>query len=136
MASYDLVIRDNVVTPEGVIADGRVAVSGERIGAVGSGEEPQAKSAAQCRLCLRPARPDRRTDACWQSVRLSRPRADHALGGGRRRHHLGRHPCDEPQPVDAADVLEQKVAAIHKHAYSDVALYGTIKSAAIWDGRT
>ncbi len=35
-------------------------------------------------------------------------------------------PYDEPQPVDTLEVLERKIAAIHKHAYGDVALYATV----------
>ena len=40
MTAYDLVVQGNLVLPEGVLAHGWVAVSGERIAAVGTGEPP------------------------------------------------------------------------------------------------
>ena len=42
MPTFDLLIRGNIVKPTGILADGWVAVSGERIAAVGSGSEPAA----------------------------------------------------------------------------------------------
>jgi len=35
-------------------------------------------------------------------------------------------PYDEPRPVDTVELLEQKAAAVRKHAYGDVALYATV----------
>jgi allantoinase len=128
MAAYDLVIRGNVVTPEGVIADGWVAISGERIGAVGSGEEPQASQRHDAGSAfVLPGLIDGQTHAGSQfGFPGLEPTTRSAVAGGVTT--LVDMPYDEPQPVDATDVLEQKVAAIHKYAYCDVALYGTIKS--------
>lgn len=42
MSSADLVVRGDIVTPDGVISDGYVSVSGQTIEAVGDGTPPAA----------------------------------------------------------------------------------------------
>jgi allantoinase len=128
MASYDLVIRGGVVTPEGVISDGWVAVSGERIAAVGSGNEPQASRRHDAGSAfVLPGLIDGQTHAGSQfGFPGLEPTTRSAVAGCITT--MVDMPYDEPQPADGADVLEQKIAAIHTHAHCDVALYGTIKS--------
>ena len=49
MSEVDLVIRGDVVTPDRVIADGYIAVSGEIIESVGEGTPPAAAEVQDCR---------------------------------------------------------------------------------------
>ncbi len=41
---YDRIVRGNIVTPSGRIEGGWIAISGERIAAIGSGEAPAARA--------------------------------------------------------------------------------------------
>lgn len=128
MASFDLLIRGNVVTPEGVLPDGWVAISGEKIAAVGSGAEPESVRRHDAGSAyILPGLIDGQTHAGSQfGFPGIEPTTRSAVAGGITT--IVDMPYDEPQPVDRLDILDAKVAAIAKHAYCDVALYATVPS--------
>lgn len=126
MPSFDLVIRGNVVTPSGLVPDGWVAISGERIAAVGSGEEPPASRRHDAGdSYILPGLIDGQTHAGSQfGFPGLEPTTRSAIAGGITT--IVDMPYDEPQPIDGTAVLDAKVAAIRQYAYCDVALYATV----------
>ena len=133
MPSFDILIRGNVVTPQGVLPDSWVAIADERIAAVGSGSEPQATRRHDAGSAyILPGLIDGQTHAGSQfGFPGIEPTTRSAVAGGITT--IVDMPYDEPQPVDRLDVLKAKVAAISKHAYCEVALYATIPSVPVVD---
>jgi allantoinase len=126
--SYDLLIRGNIVTPEGILPDAWVAVQGETIAAVGSGSEPQAARRYDAGSAfVLPGLIDGQTHAGSQfGFPGIEPTTRSAVAGGITT--IVDMPYDEPQPVDSVEVLEAKVRMIGERAYCNVALYATVSS--------
>lgn len=126
MGMADLLIRGNVVTPSGVLEDGWVTVKGEKIAAVGTGTEPPASQRLDAGTSyVMPGLIDGQTHAGSQFGFSGVEFATKAgIAGGITT--IVDMPYDEPQPVDSVAVLNEKVAAIARHALADVALYGTV----------
>ncbi|MDT2022403.1 amidohydrolase family protein [Methylocella sp. CPCC 101449] len=128
MTSYDLLIRGNVVKPDGVLPDSWVAVRGETIAAVGSGAEPPAVSRYDAgQAFVMPGLIDGQTHAGSQfGFPGLEPTTRSAVAGGITT--IVDMPYDEPRPVDAVDVLDEKVGVINTRTYCNVALYATVSS--------
>lgn len=125
-AVFDLVLRGDVVTPGGVIANGWVAVRDGVIGAIGEGPVP---GAAEVRdysgRFLMPGAIDGQVHCCsWLGLEGIGPTSRSAVAGGVTT--IVDMPYDEPEPLTSVALLETKKAAIGRHAHCDVALYGTI----------
>jgi allantoinase len=126
VSMVDLVIHGNIVTPESILEEGWVAVHGAKIVAIGSAQAPEAASVRDARgRFVMPGAIDGQTHAgsqfgfpgVGQTTRS-------AIAGGVTT--IVDMPYDEPTPVHNRALLDEKVAAIRRHSYSDVALYGTV----------
>ncbi len=126
MPVADLLIRGAVVTPSGILEDGWVTVSGEKVAAVGTGTEPPAAERIDTGgAYVMPGLIDGQTHAGSQFGFAGVEFATRAgVAGGITT--IVDMPYDEPQPVDSVAVLQEKAAAIARHAIADVALYATI----------
>jgi allantoinase len=125
-APFDLVIRGDLVLPDAVLADGYVAVRGERIAAIGQGVAPPAASLADHsgRLVL-PGLVDGHmhtsSSTGWPGIEGASMSA--AAGGVTTCVDM---PYDVPRPVTDAAILREKVAWVERTSHVDMALYGTI----------
>lgn len=122
----DLVLRGRVVTPNGIVENGWIAITGQIIAAIGTGEAPAATGTEDFGSAfLLPGVVDGQTHAGSQigfpGMAMT---TQAAVRGGVTT--IVDMPYDHPTPVTNVAVLEDKVDAIHVHAVCDVALYGTI----------
>lgn len=122
----DLVLKGRVVTPAGIVENGWIAITGETISAVGTGEAPSAARTEDFGSAfLLPGVVDGQTHAGSQigfpGMAMT---TEAAVRGGVTT--IVDMPYDHPIPVTTAAVLKEKVEAIHAHAVCDVALYGTV----------
>lgn len=126
--TFDRIIAGRVVTPSGIIETGWLAIADSRIAAIGQGtERPDAGEIVDYgEAYLLPGVIDGQTHAGSQ---IGFP----GLGPTTRAAVMGGvttivdMPYDDPDPVTDGAVLAEKVAAIGRHAVSDVALYGTVR---------
>jgi allantoinase len=123
---YDLVVSGRVVTPAGILEPGWIAVSGETIAAIGTGEAPGSKRRLDYGSAhLLPGIIDGQTHAGSQiGFPGLAPTTKAAVMGGVTT--IVDMPYDHPDPVTTGAVLADKVAAVGKYALCDVALYGTV----------
>lgn len=123
---YRLVVRGDIVTPAGVIADGWLAVAGETIDAIGNGTAPTADQVHDARGSLvLPGVIDGQTHAGSQfGFPGLEPTTRSAVAGGVTT--IVDMPYDEPDPTYRGDILAAKVDAVGRYAHCDVALYGTM----------
>lgn len=123
---YELVISGRVVTPDGIIEEGWIAVHGETIAAIGTGETPAAtRQLDYGSAYLLPGIIDGQTHAGSQTGFPGLlPTTKAAVIGGVTT--IVDMPYDHPEPVATGAVLADKIAAIGTHALCDVALYGTV----------
>jgi allantoinase len=124
---YDLVVTGNVVTPEGIVPGGAVAVSNGRIAEVRpSASDLDAARVLDAEGCwVLPGAIDAHVH-CFSSPTegfLSATRA--AAAGGVTT--IIEMPYDVGAPVNSRAVLERKIEHLHKTAVVDVALLGTIR---------
>lgn len=121
----ELVVKGRVVTPEGVIENGWVAVEAGRIAAVGSGAAPPAGQVDDRENALiLPGAVDGQTHATsYKGLPGIADTTRSAIAGGVTT--LVDMPYDNPEPLDRPERLHAKVAAIAAHAHADMALYGT-----------
>ncbi|HYZ33895.1 MAG TPA: amidohydrolase family protein [Crenalkalicoccus sp.] len=128
-APYDLVIRGELVLPEGSIPDGHVAVRDGRIAAIGQGVPPPAREVAdhRGRLVL-PGLVDGHMHTSsalgWAGIEGASRTA--AAGGVTTCVDM---PYDVPRPVTDAAILAEKIAVVNATSHVDMALYGTITKA-------
>ena len=123
---YDSLVRGTVVTAAEVIPDGWIAITGERIAAVGEGQAPQAVTVLDYagKLVL----PGLVDGHMHTSSAIGWP----GIGGATRSAAAGGvttcvdMPYDVPQAVTDANVLAEKIGWVNRTAHVDVALYGTI----------
>lgn len=126
MAKFDLVIRGRVATEQQVIGDGWVAVSGEKIAAVGCGQAPDGLRTLDRRdAYLLPGVIDGQTHAGSQfGFKGVEKTSMSAIAGGVTT--MVDMPYDQPTPVHNLETLREKAAAVEALSYCDVALYGTV----------
>ena len=123
---YDSLVRGTVVTAAEVIPDGWIAITGERIAAVGDGAAPQAATVLDYagKLVL-PGLVDGHMHTSsaigWPGIEGATRSA--AAGGVTTCVDM---PYDVPQAVTDAAVLAEKIGWVNRTAHVDVALYGTI----------
>jgi allantoinase len=126
LAMDDSVVRGTVVTSMGTLRDGWVAIAGERITAVGTGQAPPAATVLDYgeNLVL-PGLVDGHMHTSsaigWPGIEGATRSA--AAGGITTCVDM---PYDVPQAVTNAGVLADKIGWVNRTAHVDVALYGTI----------
>jgi len=128
-ASFDSILRGEVVTADSVLADGFVAVREGRIAAIGQGEPPPARRVEDHRGRL--VLPGLVDGHMHTSSAIGWPGIAHATrsaaaGGVTTVCDM---PYDIPRPVTDAEIFRAKVAVVNETAHVDVALYGTITKA-------
>lgn len=123
---YDRVVAGRLVTPDGIVPDGWLAIARGRIAAIGTGPRPSAAATLEAGdRWVVPGAVDGQTHAgSYQGLKGLEPTTRSAVAGGVTT--LVDMPYDNPDPLDTVARLEAKVAAIETHAYCDVALYGTV----------
>lgn len=125
--AHDLVIRGDLVLPEGVIEGGHVAVREGRIAAIGQGPPPAAAEVAdhRGRLVL-PGLVDGHmhtsSSTGWPGIEGASMSA--AAGGVTTCVDM---PYDVPRSVTDAAILADKIAQVNRLSHVDIALYGTIR---------
>ena len=122
----DLLLRGTVVTPKKTLESGWVAVEGGKIAAIGPGDgAPEADQTVDHGAALiLPGVVDGQTHAtsCKGMEGIAETTRGAIAGGVTT---LVDMPYDNPAPLDRAERLAGKVAAIAEHAHADMALYGT-----------
>jgi allantoinase len=123
---YERLILGRVVTPSGILEQGWVAIAGETIAAVGTGEPPPAAETVDYGdAYLLPGAVDGQTHAGSQiGFSGMAPTSKAAVIGGITT--IVDMPYDEPDPITTRALLEEKIAAVNALSVSDVALYGTV----------
>ncbi|MFN6955628.1 MAG: dihydroorotase [Acetobacteraceae bacterium] len=124
---FDHLIRGDIVTPDAVLADGWVAVSGETIAAIGAGEPPEAAAVHDHRgRHVLPGLVDGHMHTSshtgWEGIAGATRSA--AAGGITTVCDM---PYDTPRSVMDAETLAAKIEAVRRHAYIDVSLYATVR---------
>jgi allantoinase len=120
------VIRGTLVTPEGSIENAWVATSDGRIAAIGQGAAPEAERMFDAGDALIfPGVVDGQTHAGSYAgyAGIASTTRSAAAGGVTTIVDM---PYDNPAPLASTDQLDAKVAAIHKQAHVNVALYATV----------
>ncbi len=123
----DTLIRGTIVTASDVLKDGWVAITGERIDAIGQGNPPPATTLLDYgdKLVL-PGLVDGHMHTSsaigWPGIEGSTRSA--AAGGVTTCVDM---PYDVPQAVTDADILADKIGFVERLAHVDMALYGTIR---------
>ena len=126
MSKADLVIRGDIVTPERVITNGYIAVSGETIEVVGEGEPPAAVETQDCRGCwIIPGVVDGQTHAASQLNQEGLGRASRAAAAGGITVMVDM-PYDDPKAISTREEFERKAGEVKRDCYIDVALHATI----------
>lgn len=125
-ATFDRILRGDIVTSETVLSDGFVAIREGRIAAIGAGTPPAARSVSDHRGML--VFPGLVDGHMHTSSSMGWPGIEHATrtaaaGGVTTVCDM---PYDVPKSVTDADIFREKVAVVEATAHVDVALYGTI----------
>jgi allantoinase len=125
-SEVDLVVSGNVVTLDNYLEDGWIAVNRGKIVSIGVGNRPPAVRAYDASSCvILPGVIDGQTHAGSQfGFPGIEATTRSAVAGGVTT--IVDMPYDQPDPVYTVEIMRNKVAAIGKHAYGDVALYATI----------
>ncbi len=124
--AFDLVLRGTLVRPAGPTPGGWIAVSGERIAAIGAGAPPPARAEEDFGdALLFPGFVDGQTHATsYRGLAGFAATSRSALAGGVTT--MVDMPYDNPDPLDTVARLEAKVAAVESLSACDVALYATV----------
>lgn len=122
----DLVIRGQIVTPQMIIPDGWVAISGSVIHAVGEGTAPSSEAVHDAGdAFVLPGIVDGQTHAgSYLGLPGIEPTTRSAIAGGVTT--IVDMPYDNPAPLSSREHLEAKVEAVERFAHCDVALYATV----------
>ncbi|MGV3491972.1 MAG: dihydroorotase [Devosia sp.] len=123
---YERLITGRVVTPNGILEQGWIAVTGGGIAGVGSGARPEAGEVIDYgQAHLLPGAVDGQTHAGSQiGFPGMAPTTKAAVIGGVTT--IVDMPYDEPDPIWNGRLLADKIAAVNDLAVCDVALYGTV----------
>lgn len=126
MDAFDLIIRGEVVTPDGIVSGGWLAVADGRIAAIGHGEVPAARATHDAGSAwVVPGAIDGQTHAgSYQGLKGIESTTRSAVAGGVTT--IVDMPYDNPEPVVNSDLLRTKIETVEELAHCDVALYGTI----------
>lgn len=124
--SFDLVIRGNIVLPDGLLEEGWVAVTGNKISAIGRGDMPDARETFDAgKDLVIPGVIDGQTHATsYGGLAGIRSTTRSAIAGGVTT--IVDMPYDNPAPLNTVERLADKISAIREHAHANVALYATI----------
>jgi allantoinase len=119
-------VRGTLVTPDGTIPGGWVAIEDGRIAAIGEGTSPGADSAFDAgEDYVLPGIVDGQTHAgSYGGFEGIGSTTRSAVAGGVTT--IVDMPYDNPAPVSTLELLDEKIATIGRLAHSDVALYATI----------
>lgn len=125
-APFDRVVCGDLVTAEGILARGFVAIRGETIAAIGQGAPPPARMIDDhAGRLIFPGLVDGHMHTSsamgWGGIEHATRTA--AAGGVTTVCDM---PYDIPRPVTDATIFSEKVAVVNRTAHVDVALYGTI----------
>lgn len=122
----DEVIHGTIVTPDGLIEHGWVAIEGRRIAAVGTGEAPAAARQFDAgEAYVMPGVVDGQTHAgSYRGLPGIESTTRSAVAGGVTT--IVDMPYDNPTPLWDSETLTLKREAISRYAHCDVALYATI----------
>ena len=123
---FDRVIVGEVVTGNGIIAHGYVAIRGEQIAAIGEGvPPPAAETIDHSGKLILPGLVDGHmhtsSSTGWPGIESATRSA--AAGGVTTCVDM---PYDVPRPVTDAAILADKIGWVERTAHVDMALYGTI----------
>ncbi len=123
--SYEKVVCGTVITPEGPISGGWIAIDGETIRAIGSGKPPQASQVHDFgQSWIVPGGIDAQTHAgSYLGLPGLEPASRAAVCGGITT--MIEMPFDNPIPLSTMELFHAKVQAVKDLSYCDVALYGT-----------
>ncbi len=123
---FDLALKGQLVLPDRILADGWVAVRGERIAAIGDGTPPEARRQIDAgRDWVIPGLVDGQTHATsYRGLDGFADTTRSALAGGITT--IVDMPYDNPDPLNTVARLDAKVAAIETGSHCDVALYATV----------
>ncbi len=124
--TFDLVLRGTLVRPAGPTPGGWIAITGERIAAIGSGTPPPARAEEDFGdALLFPGFVDGQTHATsYRGLAGFAATSRSALAGGVTT--MVDMPYDNPDPLNTTARLEAKVAAVESLSACDVALYATV----------
>lgn len=126
MSDFDLVLTGTVVTPDAVIENGFVAVSGEKIALVGSGPAPAARTRHDLgRALILPGAIDAQVHSLSQKNQEDFIWSTRSAAAGGVTTIVDM-PYDEGNLVCSAEAVRIKVAHAAPQARVDFALYGTI----------
>lgn len=128
---FDRVITGRVVTPDGIVDNGWIAICDAVIAGIGKGTPPDAVVYAHHGdAFLLPGVVDGQTHAGSQIGFLGLGMTTRmALMGGVTT--IVDMPYDEPDPIVTGKLLAAKISAVAEHAVCDVALYGTVPNAPV-----
>ncbi len=124
--AFDRILRGTLVLPGRLLEDGWVAISGERIAAIGSGAAPDAGAVEDFgERLLFPGFIDGQTHATsYRGLPGFEATSQAALAGGITT--MVDMPYDNPDPLNTMERLAAKVDAVERLSHCDVALYATI----------
>lgn len=124
--TFSLVIRGTAVLPDGLLEHGWVGIRDGKIAALGTGEVPASDEVFDAgEDLIIPGVIDGQTHACsYGGLPGIASTTRSAVAGGITT--IVDMPYDNPDPLNSLATLNAKIAAIGKHAHSNVALYGTV----------
>jgi allantoinase len=123
---FDRLVLGDVVTPDRVIEQGWVGISGETIAGIGQGQAPGGAAVHDfAGHLVFPGLVDghMHTSSAFGWEGIAHATRSAAAGGVTTVVDM---PYDVPRPVTDAAILAEKVAIVERDAHVDVALYGTI----------
>jgi len=124
--TYDLVISGTLVLSDQIVRDGWLAVSGEKIAAIGEGElPPHARFIDAFGKYLVPGLVDGQTHATsYKGLPGIDVTSQSALAGGITT--MVDMPYDNPDPLNTVERFKAKRDAVETYSHCDVALYATV----------
>jgi allantoinase len=124
--NFDLVVKGDLVLPDGVLRRGWLGVRDGLIEAIGEGEPPAARETVTADGLVLPGVVDGQTHAgsIMGFGGLEDLTRSAAAGGVTTIVDM---PFDEPHPVTTGALLEEKAETADRVAHVDVALYGSVK---------
>ncbi|EJO31336.1 dihydroorotase [Achromobacter marplatensis] len=126
MSEFDLVVRGNIVDPDGVAMDGWLAVRDGRIAQRGTGVAPAGRDSVDARgMWIMPGVVDGQVHSGSQLNQEGLGWASRAAAAGGVTVMVDM-PYDDPEPVASRPQLDAKIAEVERDCHVDVALFGTL----------